>query len=67
MSTTPIYDQVCADSTWTPDDLRAPYDLDDVIARSYERVLVRMHLVRQIEKRARAKKNRRVRTTRHLP
>ena len=46
---------------WVIDDLRQPFDLDDVIAKSYERVLVRSHLRRQIEKRARLKARRRPR------
>jgi hypothetical protein len=63
----PLYAATVASQPWSPGDLRKPYDLEDVIARSYEKVMVRMHLRHQIERRSRAKKARRPRPTRHLP
>lgn len=38
---TPIYDELVEASEWTPADLRAPFDLHDVIGRSYEAALRR--------------------------
>ena len=32
---TPIYDAVIIDHSWSPDDLRAPLDVDAMIAASY--------------------------------
>jgi hypothetical protein len=53
---TPIYSRLVAESEWTPEMLRPPFDLHEVLAKSYERVMVHAHLRRQIAKRARTKR-----------
>lgn len=35
---TPIYESVLTDLDWQPDMLREPFDLNVVIARSYDRI-----------------------------
>lgn len=59
MTTTPMYQQTVEHQAWSPADLRPPLDLDDWIARSYEKAIVRNHLRHQIARRAQVKKHRR--------
>jgi len=60
-SDTPIYDQLHHESEWTPDQLREPFDLDNVLAESYQRIMVRTHLRGQIQRRAKIAASRRKR------
>lgn len=64
MSTeTPVYDQLAAESQWTPADLRPPLDLNQWLADSYMRVMTRAHLLHQVEQRQKLKRKRKPRTT----
>ena len=62
MSTdTPIYDQLAAQSEWTPDQLRPPLDLNEWLSDSYARVMARQHLLRQMAQRQKVKRTRKPR------
>lgn len=63
-SDTPVYDQLVAESAWTPNLLRPPLDLDQWLADSYMRVMARHHLLRMVEQRQKLKRKRKPRTTR---
>lgn len=59
----PIYQRVCDEQQWTPEQLRPPFQLGDLISASYQRAMVRAHLRQQIAYRQRARRNRHPRTT----
>lgn len=60
-TTEPLYAATVADVGWHPGLLRPPYDLNDVLARSYEKAMVSVHLRSQLAKRAKARKTRKPR------
>ena len=59
--TTPFYDTLIREreeaGDWTPADLRPPYDLNDVIGKSYERIMVRNQVLRQVAQHQKTKPN----------
>jgi hypothetical protein len=68
MSTeTPVYDQLAAESEWTPDQLRPPLDLDAWRSDSYMRGKARHHLLLMIAHRQKQKRNRKRPRTTPLP
>ena len=57
----PLYAATVEAHGWSPADLRPPYDLNDVLARSYEKAMVSVQLRQRLAYRATARRNRRPR------